>query len=74
MDEGLQIVLIGHFYILVRRIDPLDRQFQRFPTTYGAHGGSGGVDFLCFHTGKRKQRVFFFLFKKPKFDITTPPV
>ena len=58
MDEGLQVILIGHFHGLVRGIDPLDRQFQRLAAAHGAHGGSGGVDFFRFHTGGGKEGVF----------------
>ena len=57
MDEGLEIVLVGHFHGLVRGIDPLDRQFQRLAAAHGAHGGSGGVDFLRFDAGGGKEGV-----------------
>lgn len=60
MNEGLQIVLVGHFHGLVRRIDPLHRQLQRLAAAHRAHSRSGGIDFLGFYAGWGEEGVFRF--------------
>ena len=57
MDKGLQVVLVGHFHGVVRRIDPLNRQLQRLAAAHRAHGRSGGVDFFGFHAGRGEEGV-----------------
>src|SRR5699024_6891313 len=64
VDEGLQIVLVGHFHGLVRRIDPLHRQLQRLPAAHCAHGRGRSIDFLSFHTRRSKEGILGFLQEK----------
>ena len=68
VDKGLQIVLVGHLHGLVRRIHPLDREFQCLAAAHRAHGWGGSVDFLGFHAGGGKKGVFRFGFKKREVD------
>ena len=60
MQQGLQIVLVGHRDGLVRRIHPLHRQLQRLPTAHRAHGRGGGKHFLGFDGGRGKEGIFRF--------------
>ena len=46
MQQGLQVVLVGHRDGLVCRIHPLHRQLQRLPTPHRAHRRGGGEHFL----------------------------
>lgn len=49
MDQGLQVILVGHLHGLIRRIDPLNRQLQRLSAADSTHGRSGSIDLLGFH-------------------------
>ena len=46
MQQGLQVVLVGHRDGLVCRIYPLHRQLQRLPAPHRAHRRGGGEHFL----------------------------
>ena len=46
MQQGLQVVLVGHRDGFVCRIHPLHRQLQRLPTPHRAHRRGGGEHFL----------------------------
>ena len=57
MDEGLEVVLVRHLHRLVRRIDPLYRQFQRFSAADSAESGGGGVDGFGVDAGGGEEGV-----------------
>ena len=46
MQQGLQVVLVGHRDGLICRIHPLHRQLQRLPAPHCAHRRGGGEHFL----------------------------
>ena len=46
VQQGLQVVLVGHRDGLVCRIHPLHRQLQRLPAPHRAHRRGGGEHFL----------------------------
>ena len=46
MQQGLQVVLVGHRDGFVCRIYPLHRQLQRLPAPHRAHRRGGGEHFL----------------------------
>ena len=60
MQQGLQIILVGHRDGLVRRIHPLHRQLQRLPTPHRAHGRGGGEHFLGFDGSRGKEGILGF--------------
>ena len=60
MQQGLQIVLVGHRDGLVCRIHPLHRQLQRLPTPHSAHGRGGGEHFLGFDGRISEEGIFGF--------------
>ena len=74
MNEGLQIVLVGHFHGLVRRIDPLHRQLQRLAAAHRTHGRGRRIDFLGFHAGRSKEGIFAFFYKKKKIRHKNTPL
>ena len=58
MQQGLQVVLVGHRNGFVCRIHPLHRQLQRLPTAHSAHGRGGGEHFLGLDGGRGKEGIF----------------
>ena len=59
VNQGLEVVLVGHLHGIVGRIDPLHRQFQRLPAANGTHGRRRGKDLLRLYCGGGKEGVFF---------------
>ena len=57
MDEGLQVVLVGHAHGVVRGVHPPHRQLQRLAAAHGAQGRGGGINLLGFHAGGGKEGV-----------------
>ena len=60
VQQGLQVVLVGHRDGLVCRIHPLHRQLQRLPAPHRAHRRGGGEHFLGLDGSKRKHGIFRF--------------
>lgn len=58
MQQGLQVVLVGHRDSLVRRIHPLHRQLQRLPAPHRAHRRGGGEHFLGLDGSRCEEGVF----------------
>lgn len=57
MDEGLQVVLVGHAHGVVRGVHPPHRQLQRLAAAHGAQGRGRGINLLGFHAGGGKEGV-----------------
>ena len=57
VDQGLEVVLVGHLHGVIGRIDPFDRQFQRLAAANRAHSRSRSIDFLRLNCGWSKQRI-----------------
>ena len=64
MNEGLQIVFVGHFHGLVRCIYPFYCQLQCLTAAYCTHGRSRNINFLSFHAGGGEEGIFSFGFEK----------
>ena len=58
MQEGLQVVLVGHRDGFICRIHPLHRQLQRLPAPHRAHRRGGGEHFLSLDGGRCKHGIF----------------
>ena len=58
MDEGLQVVFIGHPHGGVGRVYPLHSQLQGFPAAHGAHGRGGGKDPFGLYGGGGEEGIF----------------
>ena len=58
MQEGLQVVLVGHRDGFVCRIHPLHRQLQRLPASHRAHRRGGGEHFLGLDGRISEEGVF----------------
>ena len=58
VQQGLQVVLVGHRDGLICRIHPLHRQLQRLPTPHRAHRRGGGEHFLGLDGGRCKEGIF----------------
>ena len=64
VNEGLQIVFVGHFHGLVRCIYPFYCQLQCLTAAYCTHGRSRNINFLSFHAGGGEEGIFSFGFEK----------
>lgn len=60
MDQGLEVILIGHFDRIIRRIHPLHRQLQRFPAADRTHRRCRNIHLLRLNSSGGKQGIFFF--------------
>ena len=57
VQQGLQVVLVGHRDGLVCRIHPLHRQLQRLPAPHRAHRRRGGEHFLGLDGGRCEEGI-----------------
>jgi hypothetical protein len=57
VQQGLQVVLVGHGDGLICRIHPLHRQLQRLPAPHRAHRRGGGEHFFGLDGGRCEHGV-----------------
>ena len=58
MQQGLQVILVGHRDGFVCRIHPLHRQLQRLPASHRAHRRGGEEHFLGLDGGIGEEGIF----------------
>ena len=73
VNQGLQVVFIGHFHGSVGGIDPFDCQLQSLPAAHGTHGRSGGIDFFRLGARRSKKSILGLCLKKCKIGQKMPP-
>ena len=60
VQQGLQVVLVGHRDGFICRIHPLHRQLQRLPAPHRAHRRGGGEHFLGLDGRIGEEGIFVF--------------